>query len=256
MVGEVNDLIHRAVKYYPNLNPAEIKVILVEGQSRILPEFDPGLAKFADKRLQAAGIEVRTGVLVSGATDREVRIKDGNPIPTRTLIWTTGVAPHPVIEGSGLPTAGRGWIKTEATLGVEGLPGVWALGDCAQIPDILHPGHFQPALAQHAMREAKTLAGNIVATIRGEPLTPFRYRTLGQLATLGHYNGVGTIGPIRLWGFLAWFAWRSYYLFRLPRLEKQLRVATDWTVDLVFGRDISQIEIDSPRAAVEDQTVS
>jgi hypothetical protein len=119
---------------------------------------------------------------------------------------------------------------------------VWALGDCAQIPDILNPGHNQPALAQHAIREAQTLAHNIVATMRGGSIKPFRYRTMGQLATLGHFNGIGTIGPFRVQGFLAWVAWRSYYLWRLPRLEKRLRVATDWTVEMIFGRDISQIQ--------------
>jgi NADH dehydrogenase len=136
---------------------------------------------------------------------------------------------------------------------VEGQPGVWALGDCAQIPDVLRPGHYQPALAQHAIREGPRLARNIVATIRGEPTQPFRYQTLGQLATIGHYNGIGTIGPIRLSGFPAWAVWRTYYLLRLPRLEKRLRVATDWTADIIFGRDISQIETKTGRRQTDSR---
>jgi NADH dehydrogenase len=248
MAGEINDLIRRAAKYYPNITPREIRVILVEARERILPEFDEGLAEFARRRLRAAGVEVRTSVRVSGASDRGVRIEGQDSIPCRTLIWSTGVAPHPVIQNSDLPKSGRGWVIADAHMRVDGHPDVWAIGDCAQIPDPLRPGHFQPALAQHGIREAKRLADNIAGTIRGRPTREFRYKTLGQLAILGHYNGIGTIGPIRLSGFPAWFAWRTYYLFRLPRLEKRLRVATDWAVDLVFGRDISQIQVETRKS--------
>jgi NADH dehydrogenase len=249
VAGEINDLIRRAARFYPSIGEQEIRVILVEAKSRILPEFDEHLASFATQRLRAAGVQVRTNTTVAGATDREVRVKDGASIPTRTLIWNTGVAPNPFITASPLPKTGRGWIKVTADLRVEGMRDVWALGDCAQIPDVLHPGQNQPALAQHAIREGALLARNLMATMRGEPTRPFRYRTLGQLATLGQHNGIGTVGPVRLSGFPAWAVWRTYYLWRLPRLEKRLRVATDWTVDLLFGRDISQIETyDATRA--------
>lgn len=246
IAGEMNDLIRRAARYYPGISQREIRVILVEAMPRILPEFDAGLAGFATDRLRAAGVEVRCSTRVDGATAREVRIKDQDSIPCQTLVWTTGVAPHPLIAASALPRTGRGWIKTDAHLRVEGRPGVWALGDCAQIPDILHPGHFQPALAQHAIREAALLARNIAAEIHGQPTQPFRYQSMGQMATLGHYNGIGQIGPVRIAGFPAWAVWRTYYLWRLPRVEKRLRVATDWTVDLIFGRDISQIQTYEP----------
>ncbi|HEX6507900.1 MAG TPA: NAD(P)/FAD-dependent oxidoreductase [Chloroflexota bacterium] len=242
IAAEINDLVRTAAKSYPSISQREIRVILVEAKDRLLPEFDAGLAEFATRRLRAAGVEVRERTTVSGATPREVRIKDGEPIPARTLIWNTGVAPNPLITESALPKSGRGWIKVDATMRVEGLSDVWALGDCAEIPDVLRPGHNQPALAQHAIREGTQLAHNIVADLHGEPARPFRYKTLGQLATLGHFNGIGTVGPIRLQGFPAWFAWRSYYLIRLPRVEKRLRVAADWSVDLIFGRDISQIQ--------------
>jgi NADH dehydrogenase len=211
-------------------------------KSRLLPEFNARLAAFATRVLRARGVEVRVNTAITGATDHEVRVKGADPIPTRTLVWTSGVAPHPFVAHSGLPVDGKGWIMADAHFRVSGFDNVWALGDCAQIPDALHPGKFLPALAQHAIREARQLAGNILATMRGEPTQPFRYRTLGQLATLGHFNGIGTVGPLQVQGFLAWFLWRSYYLLRLPRLEKRLRVATDWTVDLLFGRDISQIQ--------------
>jgi NADH dehydrogenase len=242
MAGEINDLFRSAAKSYPSIEQSEIRVILLEARERILPEFDQRLAEFAANRLQAGGVEVRTGTQVTGASATEVRIKDGHPIPSRTLIWTTGVAPLTFIADSDLPQTGRGWLKADDHMRVDGLFGVWALGDCAQIPNPLQPGHSQPALAQHGMREASRLGKNIAAVIRGQPTKPFVYRTLGQMATLGHYNGIATLGPIRVSGFAAWFLWRSYYLFRLPRLEKRMRVATDWAVDLVFGRDISQIQ--------------
>lgn len=242
IAGEINDLVRGAAKSYPSIGRREIRVILVEARDRILPEFDPKLAAFATDRLRAAGVEVRTGARVSGAGPREVRLHDAPAIPTRTLIWSTGVAPNTFIAASDLPKTGRGWIRVDDHLQVDGCPGVWALGDCAQIPDPLHPGKFQPALAQHAIREAARLAGNITARIHGQETRPFVYRTLGQMATLGHYNGIGMLGPVRIWGFPAWAVWRTYYLWRLPRLEKRLRVATDWTVDLAFGRDISQIQ--------------
>lgn len=242
VAAEINDLVRGAAKSYPSISPRDIRVILVEAKSRILPEFDEGLAAFATKRLRASGVEIQTDTTVAGVTEHAVLIKKREPIPARTLIWNTGVAPNPLITGSDLPQTGRGWVKVDATMRAEGLTNVWALGDCAQIPDILNPGHNQPALAQHAIREAPRLARNIAATIRGEPTRPFHYRTMGQLATLGHFNGIGTIGPFRVQGFVAWLAWRSYYLWRLPRLEKRLRVATDWTVDMIFGRDISQIQ--------------
>jgi NADH dehydrogenase len=242
VAAEINDLMQEAAKSYPSFSQSDIRVILVEAKSRILPEFDEDLAAFATQRLKSAGVEVRTNTSVAGVTDHAVLVKDQEPIPSRTLIWNTGVAPNPLITAGDLPKTGRGWVKVDANMRADGLTNVWALGDCAQIPDILNPGHTQPALAQHAIREASRLAHNILATMRGEASQPFRYRTMGQLATLGHFNGIGTIGPIRVQGFVAWLAWRTYYLWRLPRLEKRLRVATDWTVDMIFGRDISQIQ--------------
>ncbi|HWE64523.1 MAG TPA: NAD(P)/FAD-dependent oxidoreductase [Chloroflexota bacterium] len=242
VAGELNDLVRRALPSYPAIAASEVRVMLVEARSRLLPEFSQRLAAFATGVLRSRGVEVRAKTSVAGATAREVRLKDADPIPTRTLVWTSGVAPHAFVAHSGLPTDEKGWITVDAHLRAPGVADVWALGDCAHIPDVLHPGKFQPALAQHAIREAHQLARNILATMRDEPTQPFRYRTMGQMATLGHYNGIGTIGPLQIAGLPAWLLWRTYYLWRMPRLEKRLRIATDWTVDALFGRDISQIQ--------------
>jgi NADH dehydrogenase len=239
MAGELNDLVRQALKSYPTLNQREVRIILVEAMPRLMPEFDANLANFAMSRLRAAGVEVWLNARVSGAGANVVHLASGSSINTRTLVWTTGVAPNPFIAASPLPKDERGWIVVDAHMRVAGLPGVWALGDCARVPDVTRPGHNHPATAQHAIRQASQLAANIAAVIHGLPTQPFLYKTLGQMATLGHYNGVGVIGGLRVWGFPAWVLWRSYYLWRLPRLEKRLRVAVDWTVDLFFGRDIS-----------------
>ncbi len=257
IAGEINDLVRQSLPSYPRITQRDVRVILVEAKERLLPEFDEKLAAYTANTLKGIGVELMLGTSVAGATPDEVRLKGKDPIPTRSLIWTTGVSPNPFVGANPIAKDGKGWITVDAHMRVPGMPGVWALGDCARIPDILNPGHFHPSLAQHAIREGAQLAHNIAASIRGEPTRPFRYRSLGQMATLGHFKGVGSLGPkpftIRVSGFIAWAIWRTYYLWRLPRLEKRLRVATDWTVDMLFGRDISQIQTYQASRAGERQ---
>lgn len=243
MAGALNALLRQALRAYRDIAARDVRVILVEAQPRLLPQFNERLARAALGALRSRGVEVRLNTRIAGAREHAVHTKDGERLPTRTLVWASGVAPPPFAARFGVPTDEQGWVTVDAHLRVPGLPKVWALGDCAHVPDPRRPGHFQPALAQHAMREAHHLARNLAATLRGAPTTPFRYRTRGQMATFGHYDGVGVIGPISVSGVLAWLAWRSYYLWRLPRLGKRLHVAMDWTADILFGRDISQLQI-------------
>jgi NADH dehydrogenase len=242
MAGELNELVRQAVKSYPTIDGHAVRVSVVEAGSRLMAQMDDRLADFALRRLQAAGVEVRLRTHVVAASSDQVWLDRGDPVSARTLVWTTGVAPNPAVTASPLPKDERGFIRADAHLRVPGLSGVWALGDAAAIPDVLRPGKTHPETAQHVVREGRQLACNIVASLRGRPTRPFRYRTLGQMATLGHHNGVGVVGPFRVWGFLGWVLWRGYYLWHLPRLDKRLRVAMDWTLDLVFARDISQIQ--------------
>lgn len=257
VAGELNDLLRQILPSYPTISQRELRVILVESKDRVLPEFDAKLARFTKDRLKGLGVEIMTGVSVAGASSDEVRLKGEDPIQTRTLIWTTGVAPKPFVQANPIAKDDKGWVAVDAHMRVPGMPGVWSLGDCARIPDILRPGHYHPSLAQHAIREGRQLARNIAASIRGEQTAPFRYKSLGQMATLGHFSGVGTLGPepisVPVSGFIAWAIWRTYYLYRLPRLEKRVRVAVDWAVDLVFGRDISQIQTYQSTRAGERQ---
>jgi len=258
VAGELNDLLRQILPSYPSIAQRDVRVILVEAKGRVLPEFDEKLALFTTNRLKALGVELMLDTMVDGASAEEVRLKGKEPIATRTLIWTTGVAPNPFVASNPITKDGKGWVSVDDHMRVIDMPGVWATGDCARIPNPLQPGHNYPSLAQHAIREGHQLARNIAATIRGEPSRPFRYRSLGQMATLGHFNGVGTLDvlpkvSIPVSGFIAWAIWRTYYLYRLPRIEKQLRVATDWAVDLLFGRDISQIQTYQGNRAGERQ---
>ena len=170
-------------------------------------------------------------------TPREVELTDGTRIKSLTLVWTAGTSPHPLLNQLALPKE-RNRLKANASMEVEGCPGVWALGDCAMIPD--GRGGYQPPTAQHASREGKVLAHNIVASVRGEALTPFEFKTLGLLASIGRRTGVARILGFNFSGFIAWWLWRTIYLLKLPRAEKKLRVALDWTLDIFFSKDFVQ----------------
>jgi NADH:ubiquinone reductase (H+-translocating) len=190
-------------------------------------------------------------------TRREVELSDGTRIESFTLVWTAGTSPHPLTNQLDLPKD-RNRLKVSGAMGVEGHPGVWALGDCAAIPD--EGGGYQPPTAQHASREGKVLARNIIATIRGKDLSSFQFKTLGLLASIGRRTGVARILGINFSGFVAWWLWRTIYLLKLPRFEKKLRVALDWTMDLFFAKDFVQylherspVFTDAPAYRLSDQ---
>jgi NADH dehydrogenase len=185
-------------------------------------------------------VSVELNAAVESVTDREVRIKEKGTIETRNLIWTAGAAPTPFVRKLGVELK-KGRLPTDEYLRVTGLENVWAVGDVAAIPD--GSGGYYPPTAQHAMREGGRLAKNILNTIEGRELQRFRYATLGMMSTVGLNNGVIESFNFTLSGYPAWFLWRTYYLFRLPRIEKRIRVLLDWTLDLFFPRDIVQIQM-------------
>jgi NADH:ubiquinone reductase (H+-translocating) len=236
-VAGIHDFMHSAIRSYSNLHPLQIRVVLVHPGTHLLPELGEQLGRFAEKKLRERGIEVLTQRRLSSITDAGVTLDDGVFIGTSFVVWTAGNSPSPVVAA--LPFANRGGrIDTNRMLQVEMKTGVWALGDCASIPD--GNGGFHPPTAQHALRQARTAASNIVASIRGDALRPFSFKTIGQLAAIGHRTGVGRIFGRRFSGFIAWWMWRTIYLSKLPGLEKRLRVALDWTLDLVFAKDTVQ----------------
>jgi len=235
--GAVNDFLRETARFYPAVKPEMIRTILVHGGEYLLPELGEELGRYAERKLKKRGVAVMTGALVKSYDGSVVQVNDGTSISAATLIWTAGAKPSPVVESLACPKE-RGRILVDDCLAVAGIPGLWAAGDCAAVPD--GTGKFYPPTAQHGMREAVVAAENIAHAIAGEPLKAFRYKTVGMLASLGHHTGVAKFFGMKFSGFVAWWMWRSVYLAKLPRLAKKLRVAVDWTLELFFGREIEQ----------------
>ncbi|TMA11078.1 MAG: NAD(P)/FAD-dependent oxidoreductase [Deltaproteobacteria bacterium] len=240
-LAAVNDFLREAVRFYPNLREEMIRVVLVEYAPAILPELDGSLGSYAAKKMAQRGIELRLKTAVASMSDRGVELTDGTVIRTSTLIWTAGTAPNPLLATLDCPKE-KGRLVAEATMEVPGLPGVWALGDCAAIRDP-RSGKFYPPTAQHALRQGKVLARNLSAAIRGGAKRPFVFSTMGQLAAIGRRTGVANIFGVNFSGFIAWWLWRTIYLSKLPRLEKKIRVALGWTLDLLFTKDLVQLNM-------------
>ena len=237
-MAELFDLVHGVLRYYPNIEPGELRFVLAHSRDRILPELSPKLGDYALRKLQARGIEFVLNARVAGATADSVLLGEENELPTNTLVWTAGNQPNPLPKSLPGHEDQSGPIPVEGTLQVKGMDNVWAVGDCAQIPDPDSEGEFYPPTAQHALKEGKTVAENISAVMRDRPLKQFRFRALGVLVGLGHRTAAAEIRGLRFSGLLAWLMWRSIYLSKLPGMEKKVRVALDWAIDLFFPRDI------------------
>jgi NADH:quinone reductase (non-electrogenic) len=244
-VAGINDFVRAALRSYPRLTEDMLRVILIHSGPTILPELDEKLGVYAQRKLAGRKVEVRLNAKVEGFSDRTVRLSDGTTIHTNTLVWTAGTSPSPLVET--IPcTKERGRLLVTETLELQDWPGVWALGDCSAIPD-RRTGRFCPPTAQHALREAKVVAHNVIATVRGKEKMRFDFSTIAQLAAIGRRTGVANILGINFSGFIAWWLWRTIYLSKLPRLEKKLRVAFDWTLDLIFSKDLVQfLDIRAP----------
>ena len=238
--GAVNDFLRDGMKFYPNLKGNNPRVVVADPGDHILPELGISLGHYAQERLGRRGVEIRLKTKVAGYDGKEVALDDGTKIATRMLIWTAGTTPTPLL--STLPCAKqRGRIVANDCLQVPDWPGVWALGDCALVPDPLNPGKFYPPTAQHAIRQAAVLANNIVAALRGQAPQPFKFKLIGLLATIGRRHGVAEIFGWQFSGIIAWWLWRAIYLSKLPGLQKKARVALDWTLDLIFSKDLVQV---------------
>ncbi len=245
--GELVELFRSVLHLYPRVNPADVRVVLVEGGSALLPGLPEKMGRYSAERLRRRGVEIVTGDGVARADDDGLVLASGRRIETRTIVWSAGVAPSPTIAAADLPRTKRGAVIVESDCRVRGQSNVWALGDCAAIPDAR--GAIYPPTAQHAIREGPLVAENIVATLRGKPTRAFAFSSLGMMASLGAREAVAQLpGDRVLTGFFAWFLWRSYYLMRLPGLDRRLRVAFDWALELLFPRDIAELRIYTRRA--------
>jgi NADH dehydrogenase len=235
-LAELSDLVRDAMRYYPTLRETPQHWLLVDAASTILPEIPRSLGDYAARQLAGRGVDIRVKTTLDSVEPHAATLSDGDHILTDTVVWTAGVRANPANERFGLPLGERGRVKVEPTLQVEGLPHVWALGDGAQVPNLATPGEFDPPTCQHALRQARRLAKNL-----GGEAQPYRYRMLGQVATLGRYKGIAQVPGALLRGFPGWFVTRTYHLYQLPLLTRKLRVVADWTTALFFKRDIAEL---------------
>jgi NADH dehydrogenase len=236
-LAELSDLVRDAMRYYPDLRHEPQRWILVDVAPTILPEIPSRLGDYAAAQLARRGVELRTKTTLEAAEPHAVMLSGGERVLTSTLVWTAGVRAHPLLAELGLPLDERGRVRVEPSLRAEGHEHVWALGDAARVPNAATPGAFDPPTSQHALRQARRLAKNIR---RGETRA-YRYRMLGQVATLGRYEGVADVLGVPLRGFPAWFFTRTYHLYQLPLFSRKLRVVSDWTTSLFFRRDIAEL---------------
>jgi NADH dehydrogenase len=248
-LAELEDMARDACKLFSSIAANDMRWMLVEAAPGILPEIGPGLGDYAVEVLRERGIEVRLNTRLESAEGGVMRLSDGDTFAADTLVWTTGVKASRSASAAGFATDRNGRIEGDEYLRVRGQPGAWTAGDCAAIPD-LTTGGICPPTAQHAVRQAARLAGNLTATIKGGDLKPFVYKNMGAIVSLGRYKGVARVIRFRVKGPAAWFLHRTYHLTRIPTFGRKVRVALDWTVALFFKRDIVQLgSLGRPREA-------
>jgi len=237
-IASVNDFVREAIEFYPKLTEEELRIVLIEATDVILPELGPQLGAYARKKLARRGVQFLMNTAVKSVSNDEVNLSDGTSLRTNMLVWTAGVSPNPLLDMLDCSKE-RGRLVTNEFLEVTDYPGVWALGDCAAVPDPT-TGKSCPPTAQHAIRQGKVVAENVVAAINGGRRRRFEFKTIGALASIGKRTGVARIMGVNFSGFIAWWLWRTIYLSKLPRFEKKVRVALDWFLDLLFSKDLVQ----------------
>lgn len=255
-LGEIEDMARDAAKMFDGIRREDMRFVLVEGAGRILPEVGEELGGYAIEQLRARGIEIHLNTFLESCVDGHIKLSTGEEFEADTVVWTAGVKANPVLARSDLPLDERGRVRTLPTLQVAGddgvVPGAWAAGDCAAVPDLTSedPGATTGPTAQHAVRQAKHLAKNLVRELRGQPLEEYRHKNLGTVASLGLGKGVANIGGLKLRGPAAWFMHRTYHMWAMPTLNRKVRIVLDWTTALFFRRELVALgSLQSPRAS-------
>ncbi|MFD7247756.1 NAD(P)/FAD-dependent oxidoreductase [Streptomyces massasporeus] len=253
-LGELEDMARYAARYYHNVQPEDMKWILVEASDRILPEVGEEMGRYTVTELRRRNIDVRLETRLESCADRVAALSDGARFPTRTVVWTAGVKPHPVLAATDLPRNGRGRLTCTPELSVDGTTHAWAAGDAAAVPDVTagEQGRECAPNAQHAVRQAKVLADNIVHSLRGEPLETYEHAYVGSVASLGLHKGVAHVYGRKLKGYPAWFMHRAYHLSRVPTFNRKARVLAEWALAGLFKREIVSLgSLEHPRAEFE-----
>jgi NADH dehydrogenase len=242
LLGELTAFVDGIIPLYEHVDRDEIRFLLLHRGDRIMPEMDPKLAEYGARVLgKRPGVDLRTRSRVRALGPGRVHLAD-ETIAADTIVLAAGTCPDPAVAGLPVEKDRRGRIVVEATMRCRGRPEVWALGDCASIPG--PDGKPYPNLAQHALREARTLAGNIHRALNGRPPRPFVYYTLGMMGSLGHCRGFGQLLGVRVRGFPAWFIRRTYYLLQMPGWGRKMRILIDWTFALLMRPDVVKVRLD------------
>jgi NADH:ubiquinone reductase (H+-translocating) len=242
VVAELNDFVRGVARSYRKINPAELRVILLHSGDRILPEMTDDLAQFAQRLLKKRGVDIRLRCRLEAATGQEAILSNGEPIMTKTIVSTVPSSPHPILERLDLAKGKNARLIVDRSLRVDGTENVWAIGDCALVPTPDGAGVCPPT-AQHALRQGRTVAHNVVAAIRGGEPKRFDFNGLGQMGALGHHSAVAQILGVKLSGFIAWWLWRTIYLMKLPGWGRRLKVATSWTLDLLLPAELVELRL-------------
>jgi NADH dehydrogenase len=238
VLAELEDMVRDACRYFRGLRMKDMRWLLVEATDRILPEVGPDMGRWTAEQLRGRGIDVRLRTRLTSAENGHIVLDDGDEFDAETLVWTAGVRPHPLTESGDLPLGPGGRVVTSPSLLIKGTDYAFSAGDCAAVPDLTRPGEICPPNAQHAVRQARRLADNVLATLRGEELTPYRHRNAGSVASLGLHQGVAQIYGRKIRGFPAWFMHRTYHLARVPTFNRKTRILMDWTLAMFFRREI------------------
>ncbi|RZU52123.1 NADH dehydrogenase [Krasilnikovia cinnamomea] len=258
-LAEMEDVVRDALKVYPELRQDEVRFVLVEATNRILPEVGPDMGAYAARQLAGRGIDLRLDTRLESCVGGVVRLSDGDEFRTETLVWTAGVKPSPMLDRTDLPRGPRGHVTCKPTLqvvdGDKVLDGAWSAGDCAQVPDLANPGAFCSPSAQHAVRQAKVLADNIRQVVLGGAPKDYKHKYAGSVASLGLHKGVAKVYGIKLKGYPAWIMHRTYHMSRIPSLNRKTRVVADWTLALIFKREVVSLgQLHKPREEFTDVT--
>ena len=253
-LAELQDFAADAMERYPRARLHGMRWVLIEAADRVLPEIDSRLADYAVQELRGRGIDIRLGTRIDEVSADSVRLSTGETMPARTVVWTTGVAPHPSLDSLSLPLDQRGKVEVDDHLRVKGMDGVWAIGDCAAVPDPAGDGSQCPPTAQHAVRQGPVAARNIAAALGTGTPRRFTYEAKAAFVNLGRYKAVGRIGRRNFSGFPAWWLARTYHMSQIPGAARKLRAIVDWTVGLPFRRDVAEVgSIGHPRPLRTDE---
>ena len=247
-IAELEDMARYALRYYPEVHPDELRFVLVEATGRILPEVGEDMGRYTLDELRQRGLDVLLQTRLESCVDGHVVLSDGQRFDSDTVVWTAGVKASPVLANTDLPLDDKGRLVCDADLRVHGLTDAWGAGDNAAVPDITNPGSYCSPSAQHAVRQATHLADNIVKSLRGKEIEPYRHKHVGSVASLGLHKGVAQVYGVKLRGWPAWFMHRTYHVSRVPTLNRKIRVIVDWTLALFFKREIVSLgEMAAPR---------